>query len=138
MSGWRCALAGSTALRFARLGEQLGLLRFEAALAALGFRQILAGLARLGHRQRRFRPSFLFDRAAAIEVGLRERVGLDRPFLALRVDQHHFERIARRLPARAVGKLEMHRQQRRMQGERQADRRAEHPFLRAEEEVELP
>ena len=64
------------ALRFARLRRAA---RAAAPRARCTRRcasaRSLPGLARLGHRQRRLRAAVLVDVAAAVEVGLRERLG---------------------------------------------------------------
>jgi hypothetical protein len=73
-------------------------------------------------------PAFI-NVAASIEVRLRQDRGAGWTLTRLRVHQDHFQRLALRFPARRIRQPEVHREQREVQRDRQAERRPQHAVL---------
>ena len=91
-----------------RLHARHELLRLGLELlhARLGGAHLLARVARVDAREGAARAQFLVGVAAALEVRLRERIGLVGPLRALRVDEHDFHHVVRRIPLADAGDLE--------------------------------
>jgi hypothetical protein len=115
---------GEPALDLALLRQQSLLLHLKLLPPALRGGEIAARVARLDHRKGRSRAAVLVHIAAAVEVRLREHVGLPRALACLCVDQHDLERL-RRLPSNRIGKLEVQRERHPVHGNREPERCAQ-------------
>jgi len=113
------------------LRHQLALPRFKFLHPAVRVLRIPARICVLHEKQRRLRASVEIRIAAAVEVSLRQCVGLEWLRARLAVHEHHVEPVRRSQPG-TVGKLELYRQDHRVDYDRNSQRKRERPRGRVE------